>query len=76
MKYDFYALFKPTEKDYEEMDKRYKRFCEKNGYEFTPYKREPLYKEKTLPDGTKIREKVKQNEARRSNKTNRKLNKR
>lgn len=58
MKYDFYALFKPTEKDYEEMDKRCKRFCEKYGYEFIPCKRNPLYEEKTLSDGTKIRKKV------------------
>lgn len=62
MKYDFYALFKPTQKDYDEMDERYKRFCERYGFEFTPCKRDPLYEEKILPDGTKIREKVKRND--------------
>ena len=62
MKYDYDALFKPTAKDYDEKDKRYKRFCERHGLDFIPCKREPLYEEKTLPDGTKIREKVKRNE--------------
>ena len=59
MKYDFYAVFKPTDKDYDERDKRYKRFCTRYGYPYKPCKREPLYKEEIMADGTTIRKRVK-----------------
>lgn len=59
MMYDFYKLFKPTSKDWDGRDERYKRFCERNGYRYVPLERIPLYEEKTLPDGTMIRERVK-----------------
>lgn len=62
MKYDFYKLFKPTAKDWDEKDERHKRFCKKYGFKYEPWKRDPLYEEKTLPDGTKIRERVKNND--------------
>lgn len=52
MKYDFYSLFKPTAKDYDERDKAYKRFCKKYGFKYTPCIRDPIYKEVILDDGT------------------------
>lgn len=58
MKYDFYELFKPTAKDWDERDARYKRFCEQYGFEYEPHTRIPLYEERTLPDGTIVRERV------------------
>lgn len=62
MKYDFYSLFMPTAKDYDERDKKYKRFCKKYGFKYEPCRRDPLYEERVLPDGTKIRKKVTRNE--------------